>query len=239
MNQDEKEVDGNQQEPSQKRGANPETIAKRNRRLARLFKLMEMPVKLIGSEDAPELIYDEKFQINAYVKNFDLHFTDKPDGGNTIYSLKLNEAQQFDKNRIMECLFNYPVRYMSKVVLDKVSPPLSLYVVGYDYLNGGVYPVFATCSPLSDEDASNTLDGLKNDGYDCSVTSQEENIKLERTNKTLYLTGYNFLNPEEGIRRYPVFSAHSPKIYFTKEMAQEIADELKCDGYDCGVITEE
>jgi hypothetical protein len=152
-------------------------ISKRNRRLAELFKTMELPVKIIGDEHMPVCLYDEKFILNCYVHNFELRFMSEPIGGECIYTIKLMEVPKFDKNRVLECINNYPVRYVSKV-------------------------------------------------------------SLKNTNPKLYLTGYNYLNKEDGLGRYPVFSAYSPKIYFSEQKAKEIADELKNDGYDSAVDSE-
>ena len=171
------EVDGNQQNETQKRGSDPKIIEKRNRRLANLFKLMDLPVRIMGDENMPSMIFDEKFIINAYVKNFDLIFTDNFDMGETVYTMKLNEVQQFDKSRILECIHNYPVKYVNKVMLKNTKP-------------------------------------------------------------VLYLAGYNFLNKEDGLGRYPVFSSYAPKLYFREDKSKEVADELKNDGYDCVAIHE-
>ncbi len=51
----------------------------------------------------------------------------------------------------------------------------------------------------------------------------------------LFLSGYNFLNKEELLGRYPVFSAHDPKIYFKTEKANEVCLELENEGYDCKI----
>ena len=61
-------------------------------------------------------------------------------------------------------------------------------------------------------------------------------IKFADTN--LYLAGYNFLvrkkvNPEG---RYPVFARHHPKVYFSIEKAQEIAQELNNAKYEVSVV---
>lgn len=53
---------------------------------------------------------------------------------------------------------------------------------------------------------------------------------------SVYLTGYNFEDAEEKKGRYPVFSKKCPKIYFTREKAFEIAEQLKIDGYKVDVV---
>jgi len=148
--------------------------ARRNKRLAALFELAELPVKIIGSEDAPAIIYKGKV-LNAYVQNFYLHFTDAPKEGNVIYTLKLAHKQQFDKNKIMECINNYPMRSIHQII-------------------------------------------------------------LRGTENQLFLAGYNYLDSENSLGRYPVFASYNPKLYFTEEKAQEVVDGLSVDGYDCAVI---
>ena len=56
-------------------------------------------------------------------------------------------------------------------------------------------------------------------------------VFLKNGRNDLFLCGWNHLNPEERLGRYPVFGMYKPKVYFTKEKAQEIAEELKEDGY--------
>ena len=60
-------------------------------------------------------------------------------------------------------------------------------------------------------------------------------VALEGSDPTLFLSGYNFLNRDKGLGRYPVFSAYAPKVYFTIEKATEICLELDKDGYKLSV----
>lgn len=142
---------------------------RRNKLLIKFFRLIDLPVRLIGDDDKPDMIYNEEVILNAFVNNFELNFTDSPTSKNVVYSVKLNENPRFDKNRILQCLTEYKARAIFRVSL--------------------------------------------------------------KTTPKLYLTGYNFLNKEEKLGRYPVFSSYNPKIYFTEEKAKEIANELNNDGY--------
>lgn len=146
-----------------------EVIKRRNARLAEFFKLIGLYVRIIGDENSPAMILNDRFVLNAYVHNFELRFTDNPVQGNIIYTVKLSENPNFDKNKVISCIEDYEKR-----------------------------PVFR--------------------------------IGLRDTN--LYLSGYNFLNREEKLGRYPVFSAYAPKIYFTKDKADEVCKELHQDGYN-------
>ncbi|NJK86270.1 MAG: hypothetical protein HC906_10160 [Bacteroidales bacterium] len=55
--------------------------------------------------------------------------------------------------------------------------------------------------------------------------------KLKLSNCDLYLVGYNYLNSEDAVGRYPVFARHKPKVYFDFEYAQSVAENLRTDGY--------
>jgi len=54
-------------------------------------------------------------------------------------------------------------------------------------------------------------------------------IKLKETD--LFLVGYNYLNSEDAVGRYPVFAKHRPKVYFDFKYAREVAENLVGDGY--------
>lgn len=55
--------------------------------------------------------------------------------------------------------------------------------------------------------------------------------KLRLHGTGLYLAGYNYINSEDSIGRYPVFARHKPKVYFDKNYAENIAKTLKQDDY--------
>lgn len=59
-------------------------------------------------------------------------------------------------------------------------------------------------------------------------------VKLAGTD--LYLVGYNYLNQEDSVGRYPVFARHKPKVYFDINYANNVAENLKNDGYDMEVL---
>jgi hypothetical protein len=56
-------------------------------------------------------------------------------------------------------------------------------------------------------------------------------FKLRMTGSDLYLVGYNYLNSEDAVGRYPVFARHKPKVYFDFEYAQSVAENIRSDGY--------
>jgi len=59
-------------------------------------------------------------------------------------------------------------------------------------------------------------------------------IKLSGTD--LYLVGYNYLNPEDGVGRYPVFARHKPKVYFDEEYAQKVLKNLQEEQYEIEIV---
>ncbi|MFC2136685.1 hypothetical protein ACFLTE_00775 [Bacteroidota bacterium] len=52
----------------------------------------------------------------------------------------------------------------------------------------------------------------------------------------LYLVGYNYLNSEDSVGRYPVFAKHKPKVYFNREYAERVLENLTGDGYNMEII---
>ena len=148
-----------------------EIIKRRNLRIKNFFKLCEISIRLLGDKNSPAMVINDKYVLNCYIHNFELRFTDNPIQGNVIYTVKLTEKPNFDKNKVMSCINDYEKRPLYK-------------------------------------------------------------IKLNDSKTTIYLSGYNFLNKEDGEGRYPVFSAYTPKVYFSEEKAIEISGELSKDGYD-------
>jgi hypothetical protein len=150
-------------------------IERRNKRLDSFFKSLSIEYKIIGDENNPCIIYEDKYVLNCYVHNFELRFTDLPIKGNVIYKVKLVNNVKFDKNKIMSCINDYPKRSIYKVIIKNSFPEL-------------------------------------------------------------YLSGYNFLNKDEKLGRYPVFSTYHPKMYFSKEKANEIKDSLISEGYSVDIV---
>lgn len=58
-------------------------------------------------------------------------------------------------------------------------------------------------------------------------------IKLKGTD--LFLSGYNFLDPEHKLDRYPVFSKHKPRIYFDIESAFGVITQYEKE-YDLEIV---
>jgi hypothetical protein len=54
-------------------------------------------------------------------------------------------------------------------------------------------------------------------------------IHLKGSKPSLFLTGWNYLNKEDSIGRYPVFAAHRPKIYFEVEYAKMTLESISSE----------
>ncbi len=52
----------------------------------------------------------------------------------------------------------------------------------------------------------------------------------------LFLVGYNYLNSEDAVGRYPVFAMHKPKVYFDRAYAEKVATNLSEDGYEIEIV---
>lgn len=119
------------------------------------------------------------------------------------------------------------------IILDETCV-LSCYVKNFD--------LFFTKVPFSDEIVRQFK--LKQELEVSSFEIQEAidlcqhrpvyKIKIKESN--LYLTGYNYLNSEDGVGRYPVFAKHRPKVYFDLEYAERLVQNMNDDDYDLEVI---
>lgn len=61
-------------------------------------------------------------------------------------------------------------------------------------------------------------------------------LESEQTQCPLYLIGWNFRNKTKREGKYPVFGEYEPKVYFTKERALEVQNELIQMGYNVLII---
>ena len=146
-----------------------EMVARRNKRLKSLFQKCGINVRLVGDENKPAVIQDEKIVLSCYVKNFNLHFTKEPFSDEIVRTVKLKQEAEITKYELLEVLEICKHR-----------------------------PVF----------------------------------KLRLSETDLFLVGYNYLNSEDAVGRYPVFAKHKPKVYFDEEYARNVAENLQSDGYE-------
>jgi hypothetical protein len=152
-----------------------DVIERRNLRIKQFFELCKIQIRLIGDKNTPAIIIDDSYVLNCYVHNFELRFTDQVIQGNIVYTVKLTEKPNFDKNKVMSCINDFEKRKVFK-------------------------------------------------------------IQVNNSNPKLYLSGYNFLDKIKKDGRYPVFSSYIPKVYFSKEKAEEIVNTLSNDGYDLVIL---
>ena len=68
------------------------------------------------------------------------------------------------------------------------------------------------------------------------LSTHRQVYKLKLNGTELMLAGWNYLNSEDSIGRYPVFAKMKPKIYFDKEFAIGLTASLKKEGYSISII---
>ncbi len=119
------------------------------------------------------------------------------------------------------------------VIMDE-SVVLSCYVKNFD--------LHFTKEPFSDEIVKTVK--LKHDP-DITRFELQEVIELCKhrpvfririKNTELFLVGYNYLNSEDSVGRYPVFAKHKPKVYFDNSYAEKVAVNLAEEGYDIEIV---
>jgi len=68
--------------------------------------------------------------------------------------------------------------------------------------------------------------------YIREVCTYKKIWKIRFSNSPLYLYGYNYFNSNRSDKNgYPIFSKYNPKIFYTKEYADEAAKKLLKFGY--------
>lgn len=126
-------------------------IAKRNKRLERFFNLLfegtDIEFRIIGDKNCPAVIVNEEYCLSCYVHNFDLHFTNMPQNGEIVYSVKLQHNQQMDKEKLYQILEETEHRKVYKIEYGESG----LFLAGYNFLDKenceGRYPVFSRNHP--------------------------------------------------------------------------------------------
>lgn len=61
-------------------------------------------------------------------------------------------------------------------------------------------------------------------------------ILMAESKPSVYLSGFNYLKREIGEGKYPVFSLHNPRVFFTREKAEEVASPFLKQGYSLIVV---
>jgi len=119
------------------------------------------------------------------------------------------------------------------IILDEMVV-LSCYVKNFD--------LHFTKEPFSDEivssfklNSDNEVSNLElQEAIELSTHRPVYKIRLKGTG--LFLVGYNYLNSEDAIGRYPVFAKHKPKVYFDREYAAKLVESLSNEQYSIEIV---
>lgn len=125
-------------------------VARRNDKLAAflndLSSYTQKSFRLIGDENNPKIIIDDKYALSAYVSNFYLHFTDSYYNGHIIHTIKLMKDMRYDIDSLVDILNRCELKELYKVKHIKAE----MYITGYnktkDYKKT-MFPVFSVCEP--------------------------------------------------------------------------------------------
>jgi len=125
-----------------------EVADRRNSRIIKLFESNGItPIRLIGNPEKPSIIYQERTCLSVFAHNFDLHFTDKPFGGNRTATVKLTAKIKANREELLKLIDNCEHRPIFKVKLGGTN----LFLTGYNFMkpekSKGRYPVFARHKP--------------------------------------------------------------------------------------------
>lgn len=119
------------------------------------------------------------------------------------------------------------------VVLNEMAV-LSCYVKNFD--------LHFTKEPFSDEIVKSFK--LKNE-FEVSKLELQEAIelsvhrpvyKVKLAGTDMFLVGFNYINSEDSMGRYPVFAKFRPKVYFDKEYAVKLVESLNKDKYILEIV---
>jgi hypothetical protein len=156
-------------------------IIERNDFLEKYFKRFfpNNTIRIVGDINKPNVIFDFDYALACYCQNFNLHFLDKNDFGETLFSVKLNNSYVYDIAKINSWLQNSQHKKLFKVALkissDQSEQP-TLFVSGWNYLDKenktGKYPVFSEFEPkvyFSEEKAKEIAKELKQSNYQVEI----------------------------------------------------------------------
>ena len=150
-----------------------EMVARRNKRILKLFTNLGYNIRLVGDVQKPSIVLDEMVVLSCYAKNFELHFTKEPFSNEIVKSFKLNSDIEVSNLELQEAI---------------------------------------------------------------ELGSHRPVYKIRLTGTEMFLVGYNYLNSEDAIGRYPVFAKHKPKVYFDKEYTIRLAENLAEEEYSIEIV---
>lgn len=119
------------------------------------------------------------------------------------------------------------------VVLNEMAV-LSCYVKNFD--------LHFTKEPFSDEivktfKLKSEMDVFKHELQEAIELSTHRPVyKVKLKGSDMFLVGYNYLNSEDAMGRYPVFAKHKPKVYFDKEYAVRLVESLSNERYSVEIV---
>jgi hypothetical protein len=161
---------------------------RRERRLKLLFKNLQIPIRFIGDKNIPAMIIENNIVISAFVKNFDIIFTDKPSQGNHLLRVKLTQNNINDKDVLIQIYQALLVAEHRKTYRIQLNQTLNkMYLSGYNFLDKkmdyGRYPVFSQINPkvyFNKEVAEYTISQIQNnDKGDYSMSTCREEVCIE------------------------------------------------------------
>lgn len=149
----------------------PHVSERRNQWLSTFFNtIFPNKIRVMGKDQAPFIVYDNKLCLSCYVKNFYLHLTDKPFDASVLYTTELKEVPEYNAEDILQWFSNAVHRPVYKVYLQKSDP--RLYLAGFTYKDPvkktGKAPVFAIENPniyFKKDNAQDVAEGLCKEGY--------------------------------------------------------------------------
>lgn len=149
-----------------------EVAIRRNSKLLKMFNDIGIyDIRLIGDINKPAIIYQDKLVLSAYVRNFELKFTNKPSNGEVIRVVKLNSELDLTFEEFNTLYHKYEHRDIFKIKGDQ-----GLYLIGWNYINpldkSSIFPVFAKHNPkiyFSLETALEKIELLKSMNYETTL----------------------------------------------------------------------
>ena len=122
-------------------------VERRNKFLTIAFSELKDQIRIIGNPQAPAILFNDTIIISCYVKNFNLHFTNKPYDGEIVSTYKLKSGFVLSKQTIKNHLKESEHRKIFRISFQGSS----LFLTGWNYRGRGeqeeLYPVFSRHNP--------------------------------------------------------------------------------------------
>lgn len=127
-----------------------DVIRKRNNRLKNLFIAAGFEIHMIGDEQNPAIILNDKVCLSCYAKNFDLILNNKSHDCEVMRIIKLTDKiYAEDKEALQNWVVDKNVQHRTVYRIEYGST--GLYLSGYNFLDkddkATMYPVFAKQNP--------------------------------------------------------------------------------------------